>query len=224
MKLQVSGSFDSLLRAQGYLIANDAALADVNQSAARANLDAAIDALREQAYAQETARERGKGETSKQNALRITLGRQMRAIATIGRNNHGGHKELIELRHVPGNASLRVLLPRATVLLQVIDAYPAVFAEGGLSPEAVATFRATVAEVGAMVEVRQGTRNVRVMATRASTVHARAGRQAIQVLDALVKLAINGDAILLAGWKSAKRVHGARPAAAVELQEVSEAA
>jgi hypothetical protein len=224
MEIKVSTAFDCFLRAQGFLDANDPVLSDVNRSAARQSLDAAIDGLRAQTVEQEHAVERGRGETNKYRALHVALRRQTRAVVTIARNNHGGIYELRTLRQSPTRTSLRSQLTRANALAAIVDAHPALFATGGLAPTFMPAFRATIASLEQLAKTRNDSKSTQVQATQASSDHAREGRRAVKVLDALVKLEAADDATLLAGWKSASRYYGGRATAKVVApQEVTAA-
>ncbi len=213
MQGKVGGTLDSLVRTQGFLDANATLLAAVNQSSARKALDTSIANLKAQRDAQEVAKEEGKGETNKHKGLKVLLRRQMFAVASVARGNPGGIDELRTMRQSPSNASLQAHLARANAMAKAVDDNAALFTAGGLSPDFMTSFRATIASVDGMIGTRNDKGSARVQATEATLGFARAGRQAIRVLDGLVRLQAAGDAVLLAGWASAKRVYRLRGSA-----------
>jgi hypothetical protein len=215
MNGDVSVTFDSLVRAAGCLTANDAALPEVNRSAARKTLDSAITGLQGQMTAQQVAKEQELGGTNKHTALKKTLRGQMHVVSSIAVHNPTGIEELRTLRSSPANASLNVMVTKANAMADAVTTHPDVFAAGGLPADFLTSFRATIQAVQAQVATRNAIENTRVASTQKSVELGRQGRRAIQVLNSLVRLHAVGDPTLLAAWNSAKRLRGVRTVATV---------
>ncbi len=99
MRLSQSVLLANLVRVQRFLDSNTAILGAVNQSSQRANLDDIVSTLGAPPVTRTTAKRLTATQAAKEHALRESLNRQMKPIATVA---------AVELRQVPGLRALQM--------------------------------------------------------------------------------------------------------------------
>jgi len=208
---------DALTRSQGFLDENAAQLTRVDFTAARKRLDEVAADLSSHALDQHVGSRTAKGETAKQQQLRVKLRReQMVPVALIARKN---------LRSVPEYASLQ--MPKAALRGEAFLASASGMADAatihkdtliahGLPSTFLDDFKGGVANLAVSLSNREKNRSQRVRATKALSVAETNGRTVLGVLDALVQEPAGDNAALLRQWKSARLIRrrpGARATA-----------
>lgn len=194
-------------RVQRFFDANDVVFAEINASPARRRLDQAAEDLAATADEQEVAKQKGKGETLAQKALRSALLKQMRPIARVAQCVHDDVPELSSMT-MPGNkAAWQPLMEAAAAMAGVGREHHDVFTSGGLPADFVERLTARITELMASFGHRNESGGRRVLATARTVSQATRARRLVKVLDALVKQQLPDNDPLLAGWQTAKRYH-----------------
>ncbi len=201
---------ESFVRVRAFLEAHPAT-GPLRYADAPATLDDALRRIRAYAGLQVSGRALSRAELRRQAQLiRRLRDRHMRPIVTIARAQIEPESDV----RLP--AALR--LPRAswrvTKVLQASDGmlgaaqpFEAVFIAQGLPVDFLARFRQARDELERVVSVRAVLIGTHVGARAGLPVQFRRARRAVDRLDAVVRVAFEGDEAVLATWGAAKRVH-----------------
>lgn len=197
----------SLRNVAGFLDQQADRLPGVNQGGARQELDAAIAELEAHASDQSGSSIGSKSATQRHHMLRLALVRDhMLPIARIAAASLPHTPELQPLRMPAGRPTAQKLAAAAHGMAEAAAKYATVFTRAGLPGDFLAQLTTASDAMIASLGERSKNRVVRRGATEGLRTKLQAGRRAVGVLDALVRSAIAGDDVLLASWKTAKRV------------------
>lgn len=201
---------ESFVRVRAFLDAHPAT-GPLGYADARATLDDALPRIRAYAGVQVSGRALSSAELRRQAQLITRLrDRHMRPIVTIARAQIEPESDV----RLP--AALR--MPRAswrvTKVLQASDGmlgaarpFEALFIAEGLPVDFLAQFRQTRDALERVVGVRAALIGTHVGARAGLPVQLRRARRAVDRLDAVVRVAFEGDEAVLATWRAAKRMH-----------------
>jgi hypothetical protein len=208
MKYRQNATLDALLRAQRFLDDNSALLTGgVDLASARKRLDDVATSYTAHAVDQDTGIRGAKGETAKQQQLRITLRQQqMEPVAVIARRN---------LRTTPEFASLQ--MPKPSVVGQAFLASTSGMAKAatihqdtlvahGLPSTFLDDFKAAIAKFEGSLKDREVNRNQRIAATKGLDVQEKEARTVLSVFDALMKQALADNESLFRAWQAARLI------------------
>lgn len=173
-------------------------------------LDDVIANLEVQAGRQEGSRRLGLAETRQLKtyvaALRVE---HLRPIAKIAR---------AVLRNSPGidvgtrlpdrGLPLEKLIATAAAFRAAALPYESTFVKHGCPPDFIAQLDAAVAKVKASVGARYELVRNRTGARAAMQGEAKRGRDAVEMLDGIVKRAFAGDSAVFAEWRAVRKLHG----------------
>jgi hypothetical protein len=203
-------------RVQRFFDANDVVFAEINASGARQRFDQAANDLAAAANEQEAAKQKGKGETLAEKALRAALLKQMRPVVRIAQCVLDDVPELSSMTMAGNKTACQPLMEAAAAMADVSRAYRDVFRSGGLPADFVEQLTDRMAELAASFGDRDESVSARVLATASTASLATRARRLVKVLDALVKQQLSDTDPLLASWQTAKRYHAiaSRPPAA----------
>ncbi len=200
--------FHSLKNVQGFLSTNAAALGAVVTSGTAKRLDDIVSKLEAHVQTQGNAETAGKEATQKHYLLRRALiAEHMTPIARIAVAELPASPELLPLRMPRGDPSAVRLHTVAQGMAGAAERHAEVFKAAGLPDDFVARLTAAADAMLASVDERRQTVTVGSYATGGIRLLLTAGRRVVHVLDAMVKIAIKGDATLLENWNRAKRVY-----------------
>ena len=208
MHARQNAVLSALERAQPFLEANAAQLTGVDLTTARRRLDDVIASFTTHAVDQNANDRDVKGESAKQQQLRLTLASDvMRPIAEIARRN---------LRSVPEFKALQ--MPRQTVtgpafiagaegMEKAATIHKDTLIERGLPSDFLDHFQTLLLQLKASVSNRDKSRTGRMGATKGLLFQEKEGRSVLKVLDALVRRALRGNEALLGAWEGARAIH-----------------
>ena len=206
MQITQGNNLQSLRGVQAFLDAHSDTLASVANSGARKKLDLQVEALSAHVLAQSGSDLAAQGATQKQYALRQTLIRNhMAPIARIAAADLPETPELVPLRMPKGNVSTEKLYAAAKGMADTAEKHAAVFTDAGLAADFLVKLRTAADAILVPVDARMQSRSTRQAATNGLTTAARSARKTVRVLDALVRVALEGNPSLLAGWDAVRR-------------------
>jgi hypothetical protein len=207
MQTMQGNMLQSLRNVAGFLDQHADRLPGVNQGGARQELDGAIAELEAHASNQSGSSLGSQGATQRHRTLRLALVRDhMLPIARIAAASLPHTPELQPLRMPAGRPSAQKLAAAAHGMAEAATNYATVFTRTGLPEDFLARLTAASDAMIASLGERSKNRVVRRGATEGLKTKLQAGRRVVGVLDALVRSALAGDDVLLASWKSAKRI------------------
>ena len=177
---------------------------------AKAGLDAVVAQLTDHSTAQVSGRLLTKAERQRVTALMKRLKEQhMRPIATIAKAASDSIPGLIEELKMPRHAlgALR-LVAAARAMRGSAATYAETFVRAGRPQDFLERFDAAIVAVQDALGGHARTVGRRVGANAGLTQQLQRGRLALDVLDPIVKMAFEGNEVVLAQWRAAKRVRG----------------
>jgi hypothetical protein len=200
--------YGALQRAQGFFDENGIALpSKVDFTTARKRLDDVVASFTTHAVAQDANNRDAKGETNKQQQLRLQLTTDlMRPIAEIARRNLRTTPEFKSLqmpRHVAGAA----FLASAKGMLQAASLHKDTLIERGLPADFLDDFQTALTAYEKSVSEREKSRTRRMGATQGLALQEKEGRSVLKVLDGLLSRALRDNPVLLATWQGARAIH-----------------
>lgn len=208
MQTTQNAVLSALLRSDGFLDENAAELAGVDLTGVRKRLADIIASFTTHAVEQSATDRETKGESAKQQQLRVTLSADvMRPIAEIARRN---------LRAVPEFKSLQMprrrlggpsFVASAKGMAEAATIHKDTLIERGMPADFLEHFQAGVAQLEASLNDREKSRTRRMGATKGLVFQEQEGRSVLKVLDALLRRALRGNAALLGTWKGAQAIH-----------------
>ena len=171
-------------------------------------------------------------------AGRISIGRacrrlrhhHLKPIVTIAKAEIEGDPAIAKaLRMPPSNAGPVALLAAARALRDAAGLYQPTFVRFGRPQDFLEQLNAAMQAVEDAMSVHAGSYGTRIGARAGMEQELRRGRRAVEILDPIVQIAYEGNNLVLAEWRSARRVRGVasvapEPAAVEEAPVVSSAA
>lgn len=196
-------------RAQGFLDAHSTEDAGTF-GAAKQTLDEVIARLEALGTSQREADRTTRNETRRQRALRSALVEEhLRPIARIARATLRGAEGIEVAVALPRRRlSTTPLLIDAVAVRNAVAPYRPVFIEHSLAPDFIEQLDAAIAALGGSFTAGAESHTVRVGAGKGIAQEIRRGRDALEILDTLVRKRFARNAEMLARWGSAKRVRG----------------
>lgn len=208
MQIVENAVLGALERAKPFIDENATQLsAAVDFTTARKRLDDVIASFTTHAVDQSVHDRTIKGETAKQEQLRVQLATDiMRPIAEIARRNLRTTPEFKSL-HMPRGVAGPAFLASAKGMAEAAAIYKDTLIERGLPADFLEQFQTALTSYAASVNDREQSRTLRIGATRGLALQAQEGRNVLKVLDALVNRALRGNPALLATWRGARMIH-----------------
>lgn len=221
-------SLESFVRVEAFVEGHPVA-GPLSYDGPRETLADVVRRMREHAGAQLTGRELSQAELRLQEQLiRRLIDRHMRPIVAIARAQIEADSDV----RMPAALRMPTSGFRATRMLQAADGmieaarpFETVLIANGLPADFLARFTAARNELEGVLGGRAAHVGAHVAARKALEVQMRRGRRAVERIDAVVRASFDGDAVTLAAWRVAKRVHrvsggGTRGVDAVQEDEV----
>lgn len=208
MKYSENAVGDAVIRAQHFFDDNGVALTGVvDLATARKRLDEVATSFTAHALDQDVGLRGAKGETAKQQQLRLDLrSQQMQPVAVIARRNLRTTPEFKSLQMPKSSVVGQAFLASARGMVDAATTHQAELVAHGLPSTFLDTFKATLAALEASLNSREANRGKRIGATKGLSVQEKQGRTVLSVLDALMKQALAGNEPLLRTWKVARLV------------------
>ena len=199
--------FSALERAEPFLTANADALTGVDLAAAHKRLEDVIASFTAHAVEQDANDRTTKGETAKQQQLRVTLTTDvMRPVAEIARRDLRTTPEFKALR-MPHRVVGPAFIASAKGMLAAATIHKDTLIARGMSADFLDQFQEGVTKLEESVSEREKSRTLRMGATKGLLFQEQEGRSVLKVLDALVHRALRGNAALLGTWDGARAIH-----------------
>jgi len=197
----------ALLRVQWFLDEHRRALAEVNASPTRRELDAALRALRQHAAAQEAMRVKSASLAEEKLRLREELRADMCTVVPIIQARIAHDPRTLARYPMPWKRlSDAKLVASARALASVSEKRREWFLEEGFRPEFAEELRAGATAVSNSRLAGDGARAALRIATKGVEVELDRGRRARDVLGGLVIGKLGRRSPLLAGWEKARRI------------------
>lgn len=205
----------ALLRARRFTTENAAQLTNaVDLTIARQRLDAIIASFATHAVDQDVNNRSAKGETEKQQQLRLNLrGEQMQPIADVARRNLRSVPEFKALQMPRRTAKGGVFLASAHAMLEAATLHKDALLERGVPSDFLEQFQDSLTKLETSMSARDKNKDQRKGATKGLAFQEQEGRNVLRVLDASVRRALRGNDALLETWVSARTIQGAKAAA-----------
>ena len=210
MIAQQKQMLEAFVRVRAFLEAHPVA-GPLSYTGARETLEEVVRRLRTYAGAQITGRALSRAELRRQKQLIQQLrDRHMRPIVTIARAQIEPESDV----RMPAAIRMPQVGIGATRVIQACDgmieaarAFEAAFVANGLPADFLAQFTRARNELDGALGGRATLIGRHVGARTGLQVQMRRGRRAVDRIDAVVRASFDGDAVTLAKWRSAKRVH-----------------
>ena len=197
----------ALQRAQPFLTENADALASVDLTTSRKRLDDVVTSFTTHAVEQDANDRGAKGETAKQQQLRITLSTDfMRPIAEIARRNLQTVPEFKALQMPRSRVAGPAFLASAQGMAKAATLHKETLIERGLPADFLDQFEGELTPLEASMTDREQSRGRRIGATQGLRFQEQEGRSVLKVLDALVRRALRGNEALLATWQGVRMI------------------
>jgi hypothetical protein len=207
MQRKYQYTLDSLHRVQTFLDVHADVLGALKQTEARKQLDEAVDAATVHENDRGTAERTlaGSGEEVRQLVGSLKAD-HMTPVAKFARANLRGVPNFKALAHVPNNLQGASLVGAARAMATAAVPYADTLAKAQFPAESVSELGAAADALKAALDGRMGARSERVVATAGVRYELRLGREAVAMLDPIVTKRLVGNPVLMAGWRSAKRM------------------
>jgi hypothetical protein len=169
----------------------------------------------------------GQAEKQKQLTLMRQLReRHLRPIVAIAKATMPTYPGIDRALRMPGSNFGPVrLLADAAAIRKAAELYQPVFVKNGRPADFLEQLSAAIAAVEASTDLHGTNVGRRVGAKAGISQELQAARRAVEVLDTIVKIAFEGNDVVLAEWRVAKRVRalpgGAAPAALASASAVA---
>ena len=177
-------------------------------------LEAVVRRLREYAGDQLSGRQLNRAELLKQEqSIKRLVDRHMRPIVTIARAQIEPDSDvrLPEALKMPrAGIGVTKVLQACDAMIVAAKAFEATFVANGLPVDFLAQFTAARADLEGVLGTRGTLVGTHVGAKKGLQVQLRRGRKAVDRLDAIVRIAFEGDEVALEQWRVAKRAHAQR--------------
>jgi hypothetical protein len=198
---------DTLQRVQAFLDAQATVLGAVVSPTLRTRLNDAATQLAAFQVEQSTTTGAAKGETANQAVLRKEFFADfMKPIAKIAKGSLKTAPELPVLTVASGKLRNGDFAGAAQSLADAAAKYESTFVSGGLAPDFLTQLRAAIAQLNASKVSRDGNLGQRAAATKGIADSTKTANEVLVVLDSAISKALKGNASLLAGWKSTRKI------------------
>ena len=203
-------TIDSFVRVRAFLEAHPAT-GVLTYRGARETLYEVLDRIWGHAGTQISGRALGRGALHHQRQLIARLrDRHMRPIVTIARAQIEPDSDVglpVAFRMPKVRLGVTKMLQACDGMMEVAKTFEAVLIENGLPSDFLARFRNDRDALERTCARRAGLTGSHVAARKGLEVELRRGRRAVDRLDAVVRVAFEGDEVLIAAWRATKRVH-----------------
>ena len=201
--------FSALQRAKGFIEENLGALTSaVDFTAARRRLEEIVVSFTTHAVDQNTNDRGVKGESAKQQQLRVTLTADvMRPIAEVARRNLRTTPEFKALQMPRHAITGPAFAASAQGMAEAAMIHKETLIDRGLPADFLDEFQTTLTKLEDSVSEREKNRTRRMGATQGLALQEKEGRSVLKVLDALMRRALRGNEALLGSWAGARAIH-----------------
>lgn len=201
MDINQQTEFDILCRAQSFLDYYGEALAKLNRTPARADLDRQIQLIREEASEQQRASEAGESQTRVKGEVHARLRREIARIRTLSETRPGNMPHLRAFKSLSKNTSDGYLEAYAGGIAGAAGAYGDVFRREGFGEDFVRQFRDLIEEFRAARKGRMSSEQRRFLAGRRIEGGLKEAWKTVALLAALFEPDDAGHQRLRAEWK-----------------------
>jgi hypothetical protein len=208
MKSVENAVLGALVRAKHFFDENGVALTGVvDLEAARKRLDDVTTTFTAHALEQDAGSRGAKGETAKQQQLRVKLRRQqMEPVAVIAKRNLRDTPEFAALEMPKKSLVGAAFLASARGMADAATIHQETLVTHGLPATFLDAFKAAVTKFEASLNDRETSRTLRIKATKALDLEEKQGRTVLKVLDGLMEQALAHDEALLHAWQAARLI------------------
>ena len=206
MKARQKQVIDMIVRVRAFL-ATQPAIDPASYAVALAALDGVIRQLREYAGAQLSGwtLKRAQLEKAEKIARRL-MDWHIRPLVTIAEALSADGEPMPRLVQPPGDITFTRLIAAVDAVVDSARPFEAQFIEAGRPADFLAQLAAARAELERTLGDRAEERGKHIGATVGIAVQIRKARAAVKRLDALVRIAYEGNVVMLERWKAAKKV------------------
>ena len=164
--------------------------------------------LGDHSTAQDYGRRVSKGEKRRQRLLMVRLrNRHLRLIAKIAEGELAGLPGITEDLRMPASVlGIEKLLAAAKAMKEAAAPHQAVFVKNGCRAGFLDDLATAIRELEASIGGHAKVVGTQVGARAGITQEIRRGRLAVKMLDAIVRKEFEGDDVVLARWRTARRV------------------
>ena len=220
MQLKWKKQIDALHRVQVFLGARPVA-APASYAEPKEILDDVIAKLRDYATSQVSGQRLSQAEKERQEELvRRLREHHLRPIAAIAKATLSQSPGIVRALRMPaGNLGVFGLLSAARSIRTSIGLYQPVFVRNGRPADFLEQLDAAIAALGESVDGRGGYVRRHVGAKAGIQKELKRGRRAVEMLDSIVRVAFEGNDMVLAEWEIAKRVQSLPVSTASQVGE-----
>ena len=216
---------DSLIRVRAFLEAHPAA-GELPYGVARETLHEVLERIWGHAGTQVSARALGRAALrhERQQLARLR-DRHMRLIVTTARAQIEPDSDVrlpVAFRMPRGRLGVTKMLQASDGMMEVARTMEAVLVGHGLPADFLARFSSDRDELERTFARRAALTNAHIGAGKGLQVELRRARLAVDRLDAIVRVAFDGDEVVLTAWRAAKRVHQLPGGAGMQAPVVEE--
>ena len=180
-------SLDALLRTQAFLNANASTVGVTATSAARRELDDAIAALSDHSTTQGSVARTMDGQLNIERALKVSIrNAHIKPIATFARARLRGTPNFATLTRTVGRVRGGKLVHTARALATAAAPYADSFSASGLPADTAQQLANAAEELQGAITARSSSNVARIGATTAIKEQLVAGREAVQILHAIL--------------------------------------
>lgn len=210
MQATQSTVLGTLQRVQRFVGDNATVLGpSITQSVTRSTLDDAVTALTGYAVTQTGSKRAALATTAKLKVLRVALRKNhLQPIATIAKAQLKQVPEFIALKMPRSNATSSALVHAGTAMHDAAALYQQTFIDAGLAPDFLAKLASGTADLNTALTNQGAAKAKQSGATVGIRSEVQRGRQALNMLDAVIEPALANNPSLLAEWQTAKRFGG----------------
>lgn len=208
MRFQQNSLFATLLGAQSFAKEYVSEFStSVDLTGALRRLDEVVAEFSTHAVDQRTNDRTVRGETAKQQQLRLELRtQQMTPIAEIARRNLRTTPEFKSLQMPKPNVVGQAFIADAQGMGKAAAVHKDTLIERGLPADFLDQFQTALSQLESSAAAREKSRTGRMGATKALSALEKEGRSVLKVLDVLVRRALLGNEALLGAWAGARAI------------------
>ncbi len=207
MKYSEGSTLETLRRSDAFIAANPGPFIALTGSTTIRELRDTIAQLTAHAAAQEDGSRASRGETSRQQTLRVALRtHHMQGIAAVAKIRLKAVPDFSSLTMPRAKVSTEPLLASAAAMAEASRRHEAVLIDGGLSTDFIARLEAAAETMKESLDGRATFGVRRRGATAGLSIEEQRGRNMIKLLDSQLLPLIGADQALLAAWQTAKRI------------------
>ena len=203
-------TIEMFVRVQAFL-AGHPALEPASYAIPKQALDDAVRQLRDYAGTQVSARTLSSTEVRRVEMLvKRLVDRHIRPIVTISQDLASADGEndvrMPELKLPKTPTPVTKLIAEADGLIKAAEPYEAILIQNGRPADFLAQMRIARAEIEYTLGGRAAQVRTQIGATKGIQVQLRRGRTAVKRIDSVVRIAFEGNEVVLREWRAAKRV------------------